>query len=239
MEKNPFGFAAGELKRISAPPPPPSTEAPAQIAPNALLVGTVCGPAEKGFAVLVGHDGNQEVFAVGDPVFGIGKLQRIAKDKIIVLREGKRIEIPLLEVEAAGRAGAAPRETAKPSSDVRALEEEESASASEGGGEVRILDREMIRRAVENPQQILTEARLLPHLAQGRVRGFVLSEVKPNGIYDRLGLRNGDVLIRINEYEVTTPESALQAFRSIRESDLIEIDLLRNGSRLGLAYEIR
>jgi general secretion pathway protein C len=97
----------------------------------------------------------------------------------------------------------------------------------------------MVRKAIENPNQIMTEARLLPYVVEGDVQGFVLSEVKSGGLYDSLGLRNGDVLVRVNDYEISTPESALQAFTALKGMDQVQLDVIRHGSAMTLTYQIR
>jgi general secretion pathway protein C len=98
----------------------------------------------------------------------------------------------------------------------------------------------MIRQqASDNPTQIMTDARLRPHKRNGREEGFLLSEVKTGGIYHSLGLRNGDVLLRINEYDISNPEIALQAFTALRGMDRIQIDLLRAGSKMTMTYQIK
>ncbi|PKL51422.1 MAG: hypothetical protein CVV37_06545 [Nitrospira bacterium HGW-Nitrospira-1] len=74
---------------------------------------------------------------------------------------------------------------------------------------------------------------------RGRQEGFILSEVKPGGIYQSLGLRNGDVLLRINEYNINSPETALQAFTAIKGIDRAQLDILRNNTKMTMTYQIR
>ncbi len=86
---------------------------------------------------------------------------------------------------------------------------------------------------------MMTDARLKPNVADGKQEGFVLSEVKPGGIYQSLGLQDGDVLLRINDYDISNPERALQAFTALRGLDRVQIDLIRSGSKMTMTYQIK
>jgi general secretion pathway protein C len=85
----------------------------------------------------------------------------------------------------------------------------------------------------------MTDARFIPHIVDGRQQGFTLKEVKPGGIYQSLGLQNEDVLLRINEYDISTPDKALQAFIALRGLDRADLDIVRNGSKMTMTYQIR
>lgn len=107
------------------------------------------------------------------------------------------------------------------------------------GGESSLVDQKMLQSAIDNPKKIMTDARLLPYIVEGQVQGFVLSEVARGGVYQTLGLQNGDVLMRINEHEISAPESALQAFVALKGMDLVQLDILRNGTPMTLSYQIQ
>jgi general secretion pathway protein C len=86
---------------------------------------------------------------------------------------------------------------------------------------------------------MMTDARLRPNLNSGKEEGFILSEVKPGGIYHSLGLQDGDVLLRINEYDISNPERALQAFTALKGLERVQIDLIRRGSKMTMTYQIK
>ena len=85
----------------------------------------------------------------------------------------------------------------------------------------------------------MTDARFIPNVVDGRQQGFILRELKPGGIYQSLGLQNEDILLRINEYDISTPDTALQAFIALRGLDRADLDIVRNGSKMTMTYQIR
>ena len=220
LRNNPFGFPGGQLKDLSV-----SKEGGAS--PTELvLVGTVAGPPQISYAIVADKSGRQEVFRVGDTVFGAGRLKKVEKDRAIMDDGGREVNIPITDMLA-----------------IRELTPQEGAAVSgfarSTGNGTFIVDQKKVLNALENPNQLMTDARLQPNITNGRQEGFVLREVRSGGIYQSLGLQNGDVLLRINDYNISNPENALQAFTALRGMDRVQVDLMRNGARMTMTYQIR
>ena len=85
----------------------------------------------------------------------------------------------------------------------------------------------------------MTDARLLPSMKDGKVEGFRVSEVKPQGIFGTIGIKNGDVLLRMNDFPIDSPEKAMQSFASLKGQSRIRLDLIRDGQPTTFNYDIR
>jgi general secretion pathway protein C len=105
-------------------------------------------------------------------------------------------------------------------------------------GKYMVDQREMIA-STENMSQILTQARALPYMEQGKTVGFRISEISPGSIYEKIGLQNGDVIQKVNSQEVDDPAKFFQLYQGLRTERFIAIDLIRGGARQTLNYEIR
>jgi general secretion pathway protein C len=220
LKNNPFGFPGGEIKPLSL-----SMNGGVQQADIA-LIGTVAGPEELSYGIFKDNTGIQEVFKSGDSVFGLGTLQRVERDKVILKKAGKTIEIPMEDVKV--------REVKKQTATGIS-----PAFAQRVGRGTYVVDQARLQQIISNPGQMMTDARLRPNIVNGREEGFALSEVKSGGVYQSLGLQDGDVLLRINEYDISNPERALQAFTALKGLDRVQIDLVRSGARMTMTYQIR
>lgn len=223
LKDNPFGLR-GEFRLLtkteSSPPESSIT-----------LIGTVAG-GDYDYAIFVDSSGRQEIFRKGQDVYGIGRLKAVYKNKIVLKTDtGDKVyeiaDIVITEVrsqkaEAGGPSGL------KPLSGV--------ARASQN---VFTINSEALRQAIENPREILTDARFIPNIVDGRQEGFIVRELKKGGVYESLGLEDGDILLRVNEFPITGPESALQAFTALKGMDRIELDIMRRGQRISMTYQIR
>ncbi len=223
MKNNPFGFSGGELKLLTS-------STPANARPvNLILIGTVAGPKELSYAVFKDAAGIQEVFRVGENIYGMGRLYGVKKDGALIRQGGEITEIPIEDIVKI-------KEVKAP---VPAAGASLSAFAQRIGKGSYIVDQARLQQMIANPGRMMTDARLRPNTTDGRQEGFVLAEVKPNGIYESLGLQDGDVLLRINEYDISNPDRALQAFTALKGLDRVQIDLIRFGARMTMTYQIK
>jgi len=218
LKKNPFGFPAGELKLVSAAGPSSSKM---QIS----LMGTIAGRREASYAIFSDGAGQQDVFRPGEQVFGLGQLKKVEKARVIINSGGKDIAIDLAEITAVKEVKAGPGSAA--------------AFGRKTGATSYQVDQQRVQQAIEKPDQIMTDARFIPNVVEGRQQGFILRELKPGGIYQSLGLQNEDILLKINEYDISSPDKALQAFIALRGLDRADLDIIRHGSKMTMTYQIR
>lgn len=221
VKNNPFGFSGGDLKPIDRLETLKGTGGPSSL--EMRLIGTVSGGI--GYAIFVNREGRQEVFKKGERIFDSGRLERVYKDKVVISEDGRTREIPLSDILTI--------------ESPKVKESGGSPFIMSSGNNTFILNQEGILHAIENPSQLMTDARLQPNYVNGKQEGFLLREVRNGGIYQSLGLQNGDILLRINNYEITNPEIALQALTALKGMDRVNLDILRNGERMTLNYQIR
>ncbi len=222
VRNNPFGAPGGELKQLSS-----AGGGSAAAAVSALtLVGTVSGPQKYGYAIFVDKNNNQEVFKIGEAVHDMGVLQRVEKDKVVLLTGGRTREVLIIDAVAPAESGSSKGGPGAPF----------ARNTSAGS---YIVDKSTLQQALDRPGQIMTDARLLPSLVDGKQQGFSISEIKPNGIYQSLGLQNGDVLLRINDFNISSTETALQALMALKGMDRVNLDIIRSGSKTTMTYMIR
>jgi general secretion pathway protein C len=227
-----FGKAAqGQLTPIVAPTAAAQAAAPATAPSELLLLGTAIGSFRETFA-LVRHTTKQEerVFRLGDMVFDAGRLAEVRKDQAFIVINGRKVELltpmtpPL--VAPAGQASAAPAAGGT------------AAVTSTGAGSF-VIDQRALNAALDNIGQAMTDARLLPSQKDGKVEGFRASEVKPNGVFAMIGIRNGDVLVRLNDFPIDSPDKALQSFMALKGQSRLKLDLIRDGQPVTFNYDIR
>lgn len=194
-----------------------------------VLLGTARGSFRETFA-LVRKTSTQEerVFRLGERVFDTGPLVSVGKESAEVLMGGRRVRIftpTALPVDQPQPAG-----SIAPAS---------AGLATQVAAGSYVIDQRALNAALDNIGQAMTDARLLPSIREGKVEGFRVSEVKPAGIFGMVGIRNGDVLMRINDFAVDSPEKAIQSLASLKGMSRLKLDLVRDGQPATFNYEIR
>lgn len=230
LEKGLFGKATqGKLSPVVQATA--TKAAPTVSQGDLILLGTAVGSFRETFALVQKSSNKEErVFRLGDTVFDTGPLVAVKKEVAEILVGGKRIKI--LTPTAIATEAAAPQTQAAVPGEARGL-------ASQVGVGSYVIDQRALNASLDNIGQAMTDARLLPSIKNGKVEGFRISEVKPQGIFGTIGIKNGDVLLSINDFPIDSPEKAIQSFASLKGQNRIKLDLVRDGQPTTFNYDIR
>ncbi len=200
-----------------------------------LLQGTVIGSYRETFALILKNSTKEErVFRLGDKVFDAGPLVAVTSDTAQILVNGKRMTI--LTPMAIAANGTPP---AQQNSSPTAVESRKAPLATSVGGGNYVIDQRALNSALDNIGKAMTDARLLPSMKDGKVEGFKASEIKPDGVFGMIGMKNGDVLLRINDFPIDSPEKAIQSFATLKGQNQVKLDIIRDGQPTTFNYDIR
>ncbi len=231
VTNNPFGLKAEGFSPLT------NTKKPAGVVTIKLrLLGTIAGNKGTGYAVIEDDKGTQEVFKTGDEVFKMAVLEKVLPDSVI-FKDGSKIS--LAEIPTGLTPPTQQTAFALPVPNAPTISGASDNFIRPAATNSYVLDARKVQDALDNPKALMTEARLQPRYNNGRQEGFMLQEVKSGGIYDQLGLKNGDVLLSVNRYDITNPETGLQAFTALRGVNDLQLDILRGGTKVTLNYQMR
>ena len=101
------------------------------------------------------------------------------------------------------------------------------------------VPRSAVDGALNNLSELATQARVVPAFEGGKAVGFKLFSIKPGSLYSKIGLQNGDVINRINGYEMSSPEKGLEVYSKLKDSSNITVDVKRRGKPMTLDYAIQ
>ena len=101
------------------------------------------------------------------------------------------------------------------------------------------VPRSLVDAVLANPMAIAKGARIVPAAKDGKPHGFKLYAIRPTSIYALLGFRNGDTLLAVNGFEMTSPDKALEAYTKLRDATDLSVDIERRGQPLTLTFKIR
>ncbi len=178
---------------------------------------------------MVRHTTKQEerVFRLGDTVFDAGKLVQVTREQAFISVGGKKVELLTPTTPPAAVAGQQP-----------AAGHQTGGVSSTGSGNF-VIDQRALNAALDNIGQAMTDARLLPSQKDGKVEGFRASEVKQGGVFAMIGIKNGDVLLRLNDFPIDAPDKALQSFIALKGQNRLKLDMIRDGRPVTFNYDIR
>lgn len=84
----------------------------------------------------------------------------------------------------------------------------------------------------------MTSHRIVPSFEKGRANGFKVLGIRPNSLYHKVGLRSGDVVVRINGLPIASADQALAAYDKLRGAKTLRLEIRRQGRPRHLTYRI-
>jgi general secretion pathway protein C len=98
---------------------------------------------------------------------------------------------------------------------------------------------EVERRLEEELPQIMKDARFVPNLEEGKVRGFKIIRLPAQSILSEVGIRRNDIILKINDDELNSVEGMLDLFMKFRNADSFEVSIERRGKILRIQYILK
>jgi general secretion pathway protein C len=102
-----------------------------------------------------------------------------------------------------------------------------------------IVDRRELAGAADNMSGLMTQLRAVAEVEDGRPAGFRLFQIRDDSLFARLGIRNGDVVQRVNGAPVADPAALLAFLDRLRTEPRVALDVVRAGVPRTLVYDLR
>ena len=205
------------------------------------LLGTMIGKGIIPFAIILDERSRkQDLYTEGDQI-GPAQLIKIYRHKVILLHDGN--EEMLLAFDQLDASLDASLAVTDPSSSSKAAGSSKLPTrvGKKIGKNHWAINRDEVQDVITNSSQLLTQVRIIPHFAQGKMDqpdGFQVANIKPRSFFDMMGLRNGDVIKSVNREPIDNPEKAFEAYQKFKQESQIEVVVLRNNRETTLKYDI-
>jgi general secretion pathway protein C len=196
---------------------------------NLKLWGTVTGGEDGEYAVIEDVKAReQNLYRAGDAV-QTATVKGIFREKVVLSVDGQDEILQMEDFESGKR-------TLRPGgSPARASTARTGAIRAQ-----RIsLRRSYIEQSMQDMASLMTQVQIQPHMEDGVPAGLSLSSIKPNSIFRRMGLRNGDVIVGVDGREIATVDDALRMVDSLKSSSNLSLQLKRRGREKNIEYRIR
>ena len=215
VEKNIFG-------PFTQPTPIGSNVATKPVVKTPLtLVGTYVGDEEVSSAIIEDtKKAIQDVFLINETIFGEAKLLSVHSDYVEIDRNGEK-EILKLE-EGSLTSGT---QTA-------------GGGTATSGGEIVVAEAD-VDNALSNLPLLLTELRAVPYFKDGQAVGLRLFAIKQGSLFEKIGLKNGDILKTINGNSMGDFTQAVKLFEKLKAERNLKVNLERNREEQEYSYVIK
>ncbi len=181
---------------------------------NVVLIGTVSGPQRMAFAVIEEKGKRkQDLYQTGDRIQG-ALIKQVLRGKVVLEVKGKD---EILEMEQA-KGG-------------------KKRIGSRNDGYTITVGHDDLQKSLGNINSLLTQVRIRPLIKNGKPDGLILSNIKPASIFEKLGLKNGDVVKKIDNREIKTPEDAFQFYNRLKSGAELSLEIGRGSETKTIYYQ--
>ena len=198
---------------------PRSTAAETSVAPsnlNMTLTGVAAGAA-AGCALLIVQGQPEAAFCSGEEVSPGVRLDTVERDRIVIVRNGAREAVFMKDAEG-GAAGAAVL----------------PPIVQSVGTDRQLVDRRQLQQQLGRPE-FLNQALIVPN-PDG---GFLVRQVQAGSLYEKLGLRPGDVIRNVNGQPLTSMDDVMRLYQQFGTAQRVLVDVQRQGKNETLYYDMR
>ena len=159
---------------------------------------------------------SQDLYHVGDKVKN-ALIKKIARTYVII-NTGSRDEILAMNPDEIGK---------KSTPQIQRT----------GSGKIKVA-RKLIEHSMSNLASIMQDALIKPYFRRGKVEGFKITQIRNGSLYSQLGLKNGDVLIGINNEKLDDPKKLLTLYDRFKNLNEIKLKIKRYGRQETLSYQL-
>ncbi len=259
LTRNIFDSETGDLWNVAEEeveyveddgPPPEPGDGPLPRCEGAVrLVGSLVNTRshEWSFAAITGAAGKAMLYREGMSVDDKQVVSIDSSAVVLLPASGSHCQIMMFDPGApvAATAPARPAATMAAARPARPTREGAIPTADMESGITRNSDtsftvaRSLVDQLLSNQAELMRTARVIPHEENGRTVGVKLYGIRRNSVLGRLGLQNGDMLRTINGYDMSSPDSALEAYSRLRGASNLSINVVRRGNPMALEYNIQ
>jgi general secretion pathway protein C len=180
---------------------------------------TVTGVASRkvgGCALVVVQGQPEAAYCAGEELTPGVRLESVQVDRIVILRNGVRESVTMKDAEGA------PGAVAPLQPIVRSLPDRQ------------VVDRRQLQQQLGRPE-FLSQALIVPNPGGG----FLVREVQSGSLYEKLGLRPGDVIRSANGQTLNSMDEVMRMYQQFGTAERVTVDVQRQGRSETLYYDMR
>jgi type II secretion system protein C len=214
-----------------------------------VLVGTIVSSSPDARRAILWANGMKlpKAFRESEEVEPGAVLSSVERDKVWLTRGKEREKLDLLPVGSKVRAPLSPPVPAQATVTPGATQAA-GTSAQPPDGDIRVnrlgdnrysIDEAGVAQLSGNINQFMTQVRLIPFFEANKSAGYRIAAIRPGTTFERLGFQGGDVLQQVNGLDVSSPEKLYTIFQNLKDEKKVSVNILRQGQKNTLTYEIR
>ncbi len=214
-----------------------------------VLIGTIASDAQTSRRAILWADGMKapRMMRENEELEPRVRVASIARDVVWLSRGKRREKLELLPVGSKARLTLPPAAT-MPLLPGRPQPGQPAPAVSGEGPPLRVsklgenaysLDEASVGQLTGNINQYMTQVRLIPYFEGNKSAGYRLAAIRPGSAFEQLGFKGGDIIQQVNAVELSSPEKMYTIFQNLKDEKRVTVNIVRQGQKNTITYEIR
>jgi type II secretion system protein C len=194
---------------------------------NLVLTGVMVRGKDS-FALLRIEGGDETPVRVGEEILAGARLYAVYPDKAVLWRGGSYESVLLKETATALPSGAIVASGARNRTGY--------ADVVRGSGNQFAVNRDSMKQQMQRPE-FLSQALVVPNAGGG----FLVREVQPGSLYEKLGVNVGDVIRSVNGSPVNNMDDVMKLYQQLgglEQAGNVSLEVTRDGRPEHLHYQL-
>jgi len=187
---------------------------------NLTLTG-VMARSVGGCALVIVQGQPESAFCAGEELTPGVRLEKVERDHIVIARNGSLETVPLKDLDKhANLIAPPPPPTTGP--------------IVQPTGTGAVVDRRQLQQQMGKPE-FLSQALIVPNPSGG----FLVRQIQPGSLYEKLGLHPGDVIKNVNGQALTSMDDVMRLYQQFGSAQRVLVEVQRQGRNETLYYDMR
>ena len=100
------------------------------------------------------------------------------------------------------------------------------------------VERSLLNKVLDNAGKLIGIAAVSPKMEDGKSVGMEIRGIRRNTLLTKLGIKNNDLLESVNGQPLSSPDTALGAYTTLRTADKFTLSIVRDGKPIVINYNL-
>jgi general secretion pathway protein C len=192
------------------------------------LVGTITGGDSKQHIAIIEdtQKNEQNMYYEGDQVNNV-TIKKILRDNVVIVQSDEQ-KILTMQYKKLRNNN---------------VESNERRAYSKKGGQSfdksKTISKDYVLQSLQDMSNLMQSALIKPYLQNGKTVGFQLDNIRSGSFYDRIGLKDKDVIMGVDGKELNNPQQLMSFSQNLKNKDQVRLTVQRDGQKRQIQYSLR
>ena len=92
---------------------------------------------------------------------------------------------------------------------------------------------------IKNVHNLLSQVRIRPYFRDGKADGLSITNIKTGSFFEKLGLKNGDIVQGVDGKTIKTPNDVMEMYEKFQLGSQMALQIMRNNEQKIINYQFR